>query len=208
MGTTTFSCIRGGNNFPVTVVRAQSAYFTVGGRLTKPSRPDDLFGEARQFVEARTIRHYTDVLYAPLVIGKDRWSYIDVARRTGLPPGHAARLVSAVALAHRAKSIRDFYHGSSPASVAIERFGERAFLLLLRIFQSEGFDVVAWARRGPLWQRDGHDNFSSFTTYKRREARANAATRTHQRKHRPRGYAAPALDKEGARTHGSTRATH
>ena len=136
----------------------------------------DRFGSAATFVTSRTLQHYAGVDDAPLVIGKDRWSYMDVAAHTGLPPGQAARLVSALALAHRATSIRDFYHRSAPSSVAVERFGERGFLLLLRIFQSEGLDVVEWARRGPHWQRDGKDNFSSFLSYKRREARASAAT--------------------------------
>lgn len=166
-----------------------------------------VFGDATRFVTARTVAHYADVVNAPLVIGKDRLTYVDVAQRTGLPPGQAARLVSALALAHRAKSIRDFYARSSPSSVAVERFGERAFLLLLRVFQSEGLDVVAWARRGAHWQRNQQDNFSSFVTYKHREARANAKTRRARRQQRPRGYAAPPLDSEGA-VHVVSRATH
>lgn len=158
----------------------------------------DVFGAMSQFVGAATIRHYVDTATAPLVIGKDRWSYLLIAQRTGLPPGRAARILTELAVAHRATSIRDFYKKSSPSSVAVEHFGECSFLLLLRVFESEGLDVTAWARRGPWWQQDGEDNFSTFNTYKKREARADANTRTAQRKQRPRGMAAPAMDKEGA----------
>src|SRR5262245_2908115 len=115
----------------------------------------DLFGSASLFVGSRTVQHYVDHDKAQLIIGTDRWSYVEVAQRTGLPPGRAARLVSTLAAQHNAVSIKDFYKTSSPASVATDNFGECAFLFLLRVFDSQGLDVMAWARRGPLWRKNG-----------------------------------------------------
>jgi hypothetical protein len=156
-----------------------------------------IFHDIHPFVQLTTLRHYVDRATAPLVIGRDRWSFVDIAQRTGLPPGRAARIVSALATEHAAASIRDFYRKSSPSSVAVHGFGERGFLLLLRVFQSEGLDVVSWARRGPYWRRNGRDNFSSFYAYKHREQRANDRARVEERRQRPAGYAHPALATEG-----------
>ena len=169
---------------------------TQNGRSAAP------FGQATMFIGAQVVHRYTDPALAPLVIGKDRLTHIEVARRTNLPAGRCARLITAIAAEHKATSIKDFYKRSAPGSVAVEHFGESTFLLLLKIFESEGLDIMSWARRGPSWQQDGKDNFSTFSTYKKREARATAVTRKAQRKQRPRGYAAPAMDREGAVVNG------
>ena len=171
-------------------------------RTSNNGRGAEPFGQVSQFIGAQVTHRYTDPALAPLVIGKDRLTYVEISRRTNLPAGRCARLISAIAAEHRATSIKDFYKRSAPSSVAVEHFGESTFLLLLKIFESEGLDIMSWARRGPAWLQDGKDNFSTFSTYKKREARATANTRKAQRKQRPRGYAAPAMDREGAVVNG------
>lgn len=130
-----------------------------------------------QFVGTTTITHYTGHEHAPCVIGQQRLSYVDVAARTGLPAGRAARIVTAMAMAHGATSIKDLYRKSSPSSVAVPGFGQGSLLLLFRLFESEGLDHLVWARRADTWtDENGKDKFTTFLTYKKREAAADART--------------------------------
>ena len=140
------------------------------------SRPD--FAHLKIFCGAGTIAHYTDPIHAPLVVGKDRLSYAEVAQRTGLPAGRTARLITEIADGHKATSIRDLYNKSSPSSVAVHGFGSGSLLMLFRLYESEGLDVHAWARQGEHWvnAEDGKDSFTTWITYKKRELTAEQRT--------------------------------
>lgn len=135
------------------------------------------FGSFRQFFGKKTYDHYFSLDEAPLVVGKDKLSYAEIARRTNLPVGRTAGMISEIARDHDAISIKDLYKKSSPSSVAVSGFAERGLLMLFAVFASEGLDVSSWARRGINWKTDeGKDNFSTFATYKKRELAAEART--------------------------------
>jgi len=156
------------------------------------------FAHLKIFCGATTIAHYIDPAHAPLVLGKQRLSYVEVAQRTGLPAGRTARLISEIAISHNANSIRDLYQKSSPSSVAVHGFGSGSLLMLFRLYESEGLDVPGWARRGAAWQdEDGKDAFTTWTTYKHREL--DADTRTHKQPAggpREKGYRKRALKEQ------------
>src|SRR5262245_57877178 len=94
------------------------------------------FAKLQIFCGAGTIAHYTGSENAPLVIGKQRISYVEIAQRTGMPAGRTSRLISEIAEAHGANSIRDLYTKSSPSSVAVHGFGSGSLLMLFRLFES------------------------------------------------------------------------
>lgn len=136
------------------------------------------FDRLRIFCGASTINHYMGPEHAPLIIGKTRFSYVEIARRTGLPAGRTARLITAIAKDHQAHSIADLYRKSSPSSVAVHGFGAGSLLMLFRLFESEGLDVFRWARADDYWHHDKNDAFTTWTTYKKREQDAEKRTLT------------------------------
>lgn len=147
------------------------------------------FAHLKVFCGSDIIGHYTGATDAPLVLGKQRLSYVEVAQRTGLPAGRTARLISTLATDHKANSIEDLYKKSSPSSLAVHGFGAGSLLMVFRLFESEGLDVKDWARRGDHWTAEGKDNFTTWHTYKLREADADKRTsRTKQIGPREKGY--------------------
>jgi hypothetical protein len=139
----------------------------------------DPLGHLTVFVGAPTIRHYMGEEDAPLVIGRERFSYFEIAKRTGLPAGRTVRIISNLATEHGAKSISDLYDKSSPSSIAQSEFGTGVctLLMLFRLFESEGLNVKAWARKGENWRtEEGKDNFTTFHTYKKKELSAERRT--------------------------------
>lgn len=132
----------------------------------KRASGDDDFGDYKAYVGKTIVERYTGTAHAPCVIGSDRLSYVDVARRTGMPAGRAARIISRVATEMGAKSLADLYRRSTPKEVAGPGFGGCSVLLLFRLFESFGLDSSAWAERG--WTTSTRT--TTFDSFKRRAA--------------------------------------
>jgi hypothetical protein len=156
------------------------------------------------FVGTDTIRHYMGLEDAPLVVGKERYSYFDIARRTGLPAGRTVRIISNLAAEHSAKSLEDLYQKSSPSSIARSDFhpGSATLLMLFRLWEDLGLNIKDWARRGEHWREENDrgkiiDNFTTFHTYKRHELAAERRTaKTAASGPREKGYRRKAMKEQ------------
>lgn len=85
----------------------------------------------------------------PLKIGNTVYTTHELATKLGIVHRAAARRLSEAAEAIGARSVREFYHRSTPYSFAsIPRFGETTLYVAWRLFEVNGLDPAAWFERG------------------------------------------------------------
>ena len=127
----------------------------------------------------RSVQRLTDAEhYALLVIGRDRWSFAEVATLGVIQP-RACRILSRIAAELNAKDTRDLYKQTSPYTLAgVEGCGVTTVFVALRVFAAKGLDPDAWYIRGEK------NAVRSFLTLKDRELKAKARTLESERKRR------------------------
>ena len=126
---------------------------------------------------ATFVARLTDARRWPLLtIGKDRWSYADVASLGVIQP-KACRILSRVAADLDAKSTRDLYGKCSPYYLAgLPGVGVTTLYVLLRVFVAKGLDVDGWYAKGQA------ETVRRFQTLKHREQVANQRSRRGRRR--------------------------
>lgn len=117
---------------------------------------------------------------APLKIGTDVFTILDIATLLKVTNVSAARKLTELADAIDAKNVKDFYRRSTPYSMATstERVGVTTLYVAFRLFASKGLDPHEWYARG---QKEA---VIGFQNYKKRELEHNARDRKAARKFR------------------------
>jgi hypothetical protein len=117
--------------------------------------------------------------YPLLVIGKDRWSFQQVASDLGVIQARACRILSTVAKELNAKDVKHLYRETSPYTLAgTHGVGVSTLYVLLRVFQAEGLNVDEWYALGE------NKAIVTFVSLKHREQKAEAHTKESERKRR------------------------
>lgn len=142
------------------------------------------------------VNELTDARAHPLlVIGKDRWSYAEVAHLGVIQP-RACRILSRIAGELKAKDTRDLYKLTSPYTLAgLEGCGVTTLYVALRAFAAKGLNVRAWYVRGE------RAAVRSFLTLKHREQTAKSRTLESERKRRGLRSTRHVLESSSATTH-------
>jgi hypothetical protein len=135
--------------------------------------------ELARFVGSTFFTHFTDSTTFPLlVIGKDRWSFQEVAALGVIQP-RACRILSKIAKDLHVKDTKDFYKQTSPYVLAgLEGCGVTTLYVALCAFAAVGLDADAWYIRGEK------EAVRTFNTYKVREQKAKQRTLESERKRR------------------------
>jgi len=135
--------------------------------------------ELSKIVGLSFVQRLTDAdRYALLVIGRDRWSYADVAA-LGIIQPRACRILSRIAADLKATNTRDLYTQTSPYILAgLEGCGVTTLYVALKVFAAKGLNPDAWYVRGEKAA------VRSFLTLKDREQAAKARTLESERKRR------------------------
>ena len=134
-----------------------------------------------KIVGSTFVSHLTDAeKYPLLVIGKDRWSFQQVASDLGVIQPKACRILSRVAKDLGAKSVKDLYKDTSPYTLAgTHGVGVTTLYVLLRVFQIAKLNVDAWYAGG-----DEKAAVVTFFSLKKREQKAEQRTKEDERKRR------------------------
>jgi len=137
--------------------------------------------ELSKIVGRTFVSHLTDATKYPLlVIGKDRWSFQQVASDLGVIQPKACRILSRVAHDLGVKSVKDLYKDTSPYTLAgTHGVGVTTLYVLLRVFQIAKLDVDAWYAGG-----DEKQAVVTFHSLKARELKAERTTKEAERKRR------------------------
>jgi hypothetical protein len=132
-----------------------------------------------QIVGTTFVKHFTDAThFALLVIGKDRWSFKEVASLGVIQP-RACRILSKIASDMKVRDTKDFYKQTSPYILAgLEGCGVTTLYVALCAFAAVGLDTDAWYIRGEK------EAVRTFETYKHREQQAKQRTLEAERKRR------------------------
>jgi hypothetical protein len=132
-----------------------------------------------QIVGSTFVKHFTDATnFALLVIGKDRWSFQEVAGLGVIQP-RACRILSKIASDMKVKDTKDFYKQTSPYILAgLEGCGVTTLYVALCAFKAVGLDTDSWYIRGEK------EAVRTFETYKHREQQAKQRTLEAERKRR------------------------
>jgi hypothetical protein len=135
--------------------------------------------ELSRFVGVTFVKHLTDATHFPLlVIGKDRWSFAEVAA-LGIIHPRACRIVSKLAATLKVRDAKDLYKQTSPYMLAGEvGCGVTSLFVLLRVFDALGLNANAWYVRGEKAA------VRTFETLKHREQLAERRTLEGERKRR------------------------
>jgi hypothetical protein len=135
--------------------------------------------ELSRFLGATFWRELTDSAHnALLTIGKDRWSYAEVAKLGVIQP-RACRILSRIAADLGVRDVRDLYKQTSPYTLAgLEGVGVTTLYVALKVFAAKGLSVDTWYVRGE------RAAVRSFQTLKHREQLAKARTLESERKRR------------------------
>jgi len=133
-----------------------------------------------KIVGSTFVAHLTDATKYPLlVIGKDRWSFQEVAADLRVIQPKACRILSRIAHELKVKDTKDFYKQTSPYSLAgTHGCGVTTLYVALQVFTAIGLDTDAWYARG---QKDA---IVTFTSLKHRELQAELRTKEAERKRR------------------------
>ena len=136
--------------------------------------------DLKQIVGSTFVAHLTDAAKYPLlVIGKDRWSFQEVASDLRVIQPKACRILSRIAHELKVKDTKDFYKQTSPYSLAgTHGCGVTTLYVALRAFSVVGLDTDAWYARG---QKEA---IVTFTSLKHRELQAELRTKEAERKRR------------------------
>jgi hypothetical protein len=136
--------------------------------------------ELSKIVGSTFVSHLTDATKFPLlVIGKERWSYQQVATLLNVIQPKACRILTSIAKQLGVKDVKDLYKQTSPYSLAgLHGCGVTTLYVALQVFEVTGLDTEAWYQRG---QKDA---IVTFTSLKVREQKAEARTRDAQVKRR------------------------
>lgn len=126
---------------------------------------------------ATFVAHLTDAARYPLlVLGKDRWSFAEVAD-LGIIQPKACRILSRIAADLDVTSATDLYRKTSPYYLAgVAGCGVTTLYVLLRVFVSKDLSVEAWYAKGQA------EAVRRFQTLKRREQLAERRTRRGRRR--------------------------
>jgi hypothetical protein len=125
------------------------------------------------------VTHLTNADKFPLlVIGKDRWSFQEVAKLGVIQP-KACRNLSRIATDLKVRDTKDLYKQTSPYELAgTHGCGVTTLFVLLRAFAAADLDVDAWYIKG---QKEAVVTFESL---KHREQAAEHRTKEAERKRR------------------------
>jgi len=136
--------------------------------------------ELAKIVGSTFVTHLTDASKFPLlVIGKDRWSFQQVATDLGVIQPKACRILSRIAKELKVSSTKELYKQTSPYSLAgTHGCGVTTLYVLLRAFTVVGLDTDAWYLKG---QKEA---VVSFHSLKHREQQAEHRTKEAERKRR------------------------
>jgi len=133
--------------------------------------------ELAKIVGRTFIDHLTNAETFPLlVIGKDRWSYQQVAKLGVIQP-RACRILSRIAADLKVKDTKDFYNQTSPYTLAgTQGCGVTTLFVALCAFRHVGLNSDAWYVRGEK------QAVVTFHALKDRELKAEHRTKEAQRK--------------------------
>jgi hypothetical protein len=136
--------------------------------------------ELTRIVGQHFVTHLTNAdKYPLLVIGKDRWSFQQVASDLGVIQPKACRILSRIASDLKATSTKDLYKQTSPYSLAgTHGCGVTTLYVLLRVFGAVGLDVDGWYAKGQS------EAIVTFDSLKQRELAAEHRTKEAERKRR------------------------
>jgi hypothetical protein len=142
------------------------------------------------------VNHFTDAKQFPLlVIGKDRWSYQEVASLGVIQP-RACRILSKIASDLKVTNTKDFYKQTSPYLLAgMAGCGVTTLFVALQAFTALGLDTDAWYVRGE------QEAVRTFNTLKHRELKAERKTVESERKRRRLRSTRQVRESERAVTH-------
>lgn len=133
-----------------------------------------------QIVGSTFVAHLTDAdKYPLLVIGKDRWSFQEVATDLNVIQPKACRILSRIAAELKVTDTKDFYKQTSPYSLAgTHGCGVTTLYVALQAFLAMGLNPDAWYAKG---QKEA---IVTFTSLKQRELAAETRTKEAERKRR------------------------
>ena len=136
--------------------------------------------ELTRMVGSNFVTHLTNAdKYPLLVIGKDRWSFQQVATDLGVIQPKACRILSRIAKDLKVGNTKDLYKETSPYSLAgTHGCGVTTLYVLLRVFTAIGLDIDKWYING---QKEAVVTFESL---KHREQAAEHRTKEAERKRR------------------------
>jgi hypothetical protein len=136
--------------------------------------------ELVKIVGSTFVSHLTDAnKYPLLVIGKDRWSFQEVAADLRVIQPKACRILSRIAADLKVRDTKDLYKQTSPYTLAgTHGCGVTTVYVALRVFDVAGLDTDAWYARGQ------EQAIVTFTSLKVREQKAELRTKEAERKRR------------------------
>lgn len=113
--------------------------------------------------------------HAPLVIGRDRFSRLELAE-LGITHMRACYILSGIAKDLGSKSVRHLFDHSSPYTFATYPAGVTTLFVVFAVFQAEGLSVRDWYAAGK------DKAVTTFVTLKKKELEATARTKRAARK--------------------------
>lgn len=152
--------------------------------------------ELARIVGQTFVTHLTDASQFPLlVIGKDRWSFAEVAKLGVIQP-RACRILSKIAHKMKVKDTKDFYKQTSPYMLAgMGGCGVTTLFVALRVFADADLDTDEWYQGG-----DEKKAIVTFHALKERELRAERRTKESERKRRRLRHRSQVRDTASAAT--------
>lgn len=126
----------------------------------------------------------------PLRVGTTTYTKHQLATRLGVTHVAAARRLTAIADAMKARSVRDLYERSTPyAFASTPGIGPTTLYVAWRLFEIEGFDALAWYERG----QEEAENVVNFLSLKQRSKRVTKEPSRTGRAQQPEQHQAAAL---------------